>query len=55
MGRMLQDGGRRDTLDITRATAATDWAWIEMLAHMPVGPLRPLSFPDKVRRQLLAG
>jgi hypothetical protein len=25
------------------------------LAHTPVGPLRPLSFPDKVTRQLLAG
>ena len=25
------------------------------LAHTPVGPLRPTSFPDKVTRQLLAG
>jgi hypothetical protein len=25
------------------------------LAHSPVGPLRPASFPDKVTRQLLAG
>jgi hypothetical protein len=25
------------------------------LAHTPVGPLRPVSFPDKVTRQLLAG
>ena len=25
------------------------------LSHTPVGPLRPLSFPDKVTRQLLAG
>ena len=25
------------------------------LSHTPVGPLRPLSFPDKVTRQLLEG